>query len=229
MLILIAIGLFIGIIIIVHLYPSRFCMKELYPYNIKNNVKKNWAILLTTAINVNNKYIERKHLYEQQIIKWLTGTNLNIFVIESTNSKFDLPPHPRLKIIYKDIPTQTSSTISEMSSINEALKYIDIKYNYILKVTGRYYLSDIENHLKNIKDVDIILQKNCFSPFQHTEYFGGKRDIFEKFIKYFDRDNGIMEKQLYKFVIDNNLSFQRMGSFPNNIRRGGDNILINKL
>ena len=103
-----------------------------------------------------------------------------------------------------------------------------MEYNYILKVTGRYFLKGIEYHLKKVTDVDIVLQKHCKTNWQNSEYFGGKREVISNFIETV-LDKGLMEERLYDFIVKNKLTFKRIGPFPNNIRRGGDNLLIKNL
>ena len=197
----------------------------------KNIIKKKWAILLTTAINVKDisKRKSRKDLYNRQISKWLKYTNLDIFIVESTGADFDLfLYHPRITIIRANISNKGSSSQTEARSIKEAIQYIGLEYNYILKVTGRYFLKGIEYHLKKVTDVDIVLQKHCKTNWQNSEYFGGKREVISNFIETV-LDKGLMEERLYDFIVKNKLTFKRIGPFPNNIRRGGDNLLIKNL
>ena len=141
--------LLIMIYLLLKFNRPELCRKDTNIEKFTYTKRKNWAILLTTAINVNNQNQYRKILYEQQIKKWLSNTSFDIFVIESTNLGFpDIPKHPRLKIITIDIPNDNrslTSSITESYSILHALEHIPSVYNYILKVTGRYYLENIEN------------------------------------------------------------------------------------
>ncbi len=201
--------------------------------NIKNIDKKSykkWAIILTTAVDLKNKD-ERKKLYTKQIERWLNETDLDLFVIESTNTGFsDILPHPRLKIIIKDISKDQSSSQSESQSLLQALEEIPKEYNYIFKVTGRYFLKDFDSVLKDLPDADIYLQKHCndILSFQNSEYFGMERNLLIEMLKRIEKI-GMMEINIYQFIKDNNLKFYRLEPFFNDVRRGGDNALLNPL
>ena len=120
-----------------------------------------WIILLTTAINVNNqKQIDyRKKLYLQQIEQWLNNTNFFIFIVESTGSDFfnDIKNKNsnRIDVISLNLEKSNSSYILEAQSIKYAMNFIlntniGQECTHILKVTGRYFLNDIQDTLHNI-------------------------------------------------------------------------------
>ena len=210
---------------------ENFCKVE---NNLDVSIKKTnkkWAVLLTTAIDLHD-HLERKKIYEKQIDRWIKETDLDIFVIESTNKGFnDIPKNQRLKIITLDIPKNQSSSQSECQSIIQSLKQIPKEYNYIFKVTGRYFLKDLHKYLKDIPDADIYLQKlhcNDENKWQNTEYFGIKRSLLEKMLKKIEKI-GLMENNIYDFVKNHNLKFYKMEPFLNDIRRGGDSQLLNPL
>ena len=203
------------------------------------NTNNKWIVLLTAAINTNNniKDIEtRKIIYSNQIGNWLTKTTIPIFVIESTGYGFPNLNHDRLIKITTKLPQMASSSQSEAASISYALNEMkDDEHfkncSHILKVTGRYFLDNIENILKQIKpNLDVYLQihKNHSIRWQNTEYYGIKKELIESFIETV-LNIGIMEHQFYDFILSNNLKKQDIGPFKNNIRRGGDNLLINPL
>ena len=199
----------------------------------------NWIVLLTTAVNINNDQNDiekRKIIYSNQIGNWLTQTNMNIFVVESTGYGFPKLKHDRLVILKTNLPKCGSSSQSEAQSISYALNQIkDNEYfkncSHILKVTGRYFLYNIENKLKHTKpDLDVYLQihKNDIIKWQNTEYYGIKKQLFEPFINTV-LNCGFMEHKLYEFILLNKLKTQIIGPFKNNICRGGDNMLLNPL
>jgi hypothetical protein len=198
----------------------------------------NWIILLTTAVsNVNNSIHDteyRKELYNSNILKWLNNTNYIIVVVESSGYDFPDIVNERLYKISLNFETIYSSSQYEAQSIIYALSKIKNTefYNnctHILKVTGRYFLENIEDHLNShLQFQELYLQKhrNDSIKWQHTEYFGIKKELFLLFIepiKYI----GLIEHRLYDFSIDKSCSY--IGYFPNNVRRGGDNLLIENL
>lgn len=201
-----------------------------------------WVVLLTTAININNDINDindienRKIIYSNQIGNWLTKTNMHIFVIESTGYGFPKINHDRLIKITTKLPKMASSSQSEAASISFALNEMkDNAYfkncSHVLKVTGRYFLNNIENKLKSIKpDLDVYLQihKNHDIKWQNTEYYGIKKELFNPFIETV-LNIGIMESKFYNFILSNNLKTQNLLPSKNNIPRGGDKLIINPL
>jgi len=100
---------------------------------------------------------------------------------------------------------------------------------HILKVTGRYFLENIEDHL-NLKpqDKDLYLQKhrNNKIKWQNSEYYGIRKELFDNLLKNV-KTIGFMEHELWSFSI--NKSGCHIGYFKNTIKRGGDNMLIEQL
>jgi hypothetical protein len=198
-----------------------------------------WIILLTSSVsNINNKIKDseyRKKLYKQQITRWLNETNLDIFIVESSGYDFPEINHERLhKIIFKFDREYPSSSQYEAQSILYALENIKNtpQFNnctHILKVTGRYFLKDIEKVLNNThQDLDLYLQKHrdTNKKWQHTEYYGIKKELFLPFLQKF-KDIGLVEHILFEFSNQHSGCF--IGPFPNNVRRGGDNMLLKYL
>jgi len=220
-------------------------MKEIFTCNIIYYINiyiimNNWIILLTTAVNnVNNtmKYADyRKELYNYQILQWLKRTNYTIVVVESSGYDFPDIVNERLhKVIFKFDKELASSSQYEAQSILYALNSIkntDFYDNctHILKVTGRYFLENLEQHLNNQpQDKDLYLQKhrNDSQNWQNSEYFGIKKELFPLFLDSV-KNIGFMENCLWNFSV-NNKSYCHIGYFNNNIRRGGDHLLIKNL
>jgi hypothetical protein len=193
---------------------------------------------LTTAINSPENLIKdqdfRKVLYHTQIKKWLNETNYDIVVVESSGYDFPEIEHERLhKVIFTINYSLPSSSQYEAVSISYALKEIRnkdfyINCSHILKVSGRYFLKDITNHLNNVKqNKDLYLQKHYQVNWQNSEYYGIRKELFDLFIEGGVKQINLMEYELSKFSV--NKSMCRIGTFPNDIRRGGDNMLISNL
>lgn len=198
-----------------------------------------WIVLLTTAVSNNLNTIKdseyRKQLYSSQITKWLSNTNFTIVVIESSGYDFPEINHERLhKISFKIEENIASSSQSEAKSILYAIDHIkdcDFYKNstHILKVTGRYFLNGVETHLNSKpQNRDLYLQKhrNDKIRWQNSEYFGIRKELLYNFV-FSVKDKGLMEHALWYFSI--NKSGCHIGYFKNNIRRGGDNMLLEDL
>jgi hypothetical protein len=223
--------------IVIKLLKQQKIFQEQQKKIFQEQQKNKWIVLLTTAVNVNNQENDienRKIIYSNQIKNWLTKTNMHIFVVESTGCGFPKLNHDRLTIITTNLPKMNSSSQSEAASISYALNKIKDNEHFkncshILKVTGRYFLNNIENTLKNITpNLDVYLQIHKIKNWQNTEYYGIKKDLINPFIETV-LENGLMEHKFDDFILSNNLTSQKIGPFKNNIPRGGDNLLINLL
>jgi len=199
----------------------------------------NWIVLLTTAVsNISNTFHDieyRKQLYYKQILQWLEKTNYIIVVVESSGYNFPNIEHDRLhKITFKFSQPMPTSSQYEANSILYALdniKNCEFYKNctHILKVTGRYFLPDIEKHLNSKpQDKDLYLQRHRDNNirWQNSEYYGIRKELFHSLLKYV-KIRGLMENELWRFSIGK--SGCHIGYFENNIRRGGDNLLIKNL
>jgi hypothetical protein len=230
-----------------------------FNHNIVHTIKNNnthqksnntYIVLLTTAVNSGNTHNKdeidyRISLYKRQIHRWLMNTSLHIFCIESTGYIFEIydPRFHQINInLFKDDIIYNSSTILELQSLHAFFKYnhddmnidFDFKYTHIIKVTGRYYLEDIENKLKDYKDgLDVYLQKhvNHEIEWQNTEYYIMKKELFNDFVStnIAIENKQLMENMFYTYITSNTLKYMFIGPFPNNIPRGGDKFIITEL
>ena len=195
-----------------------------------------WIILLTTAIDNPTKTIPdseyRKEIYDIQINKWLNKTNYIVVVVESSGYTFPNIHHERLHKLSFVAPTHRCSSQYEAHSIMYALNAIKNTdyYNnctHILKVTGRYFLQNIECILNQVEQhKSLYLQKHFTHDWQHTEYYGIQKELFETFLETV-KICGLMEHKLSEFA--QNKSIVRIGPFPNTIARGGDKMIIQDL
>jgi hypothetical protein len=214
-------------------------LKKIYNNNNNNIPNNKWIILLTTAVaNVTNTIVDtqyRINLYTSKILEWLEKTKYIIVVVESSGYSFPDIAHERLyKVSFRfETPLKNSSQY-EANSILYALNEIkDTSYyndcSHILKVTGRYFLDGIEEHLNSKpQGKDLYLQKhrNNEIKWQNTEYFGIRKNLMYDFLITIKDDN-LIEHKLWDFSI--NKSGCHIGYFNNNVRRGGDNLLIENL
>jgi len=142
------------------------------------------TIILTCTVYVNNKKcclvqinpVERIKTYLKSIRQWLK-TNFHIIVVE--NSGYTFPGLTNEKIKYRDrfevitlnasdeppyLRNSISKGASELFSIHYAfIKSSIIKQsNFIIKVTARYFIPDLENYLKryDLDTYDCLTQNN---------------------------------------------------------------------
>ena len=216
------------IIIIIGLYFINNFLSNIEKFE---NINDKWIILLTTAVNNDEN---RKKTYIDSITKWLNNTPFYIFVVESSNYPFnEFKDNDRFYCYTFSFNEKYSSTsqyearsiLNILDNIKDNPKFINCKY--ILKVTGRYYLNGIENTLKNINDdKDLYLQIYRTEKEQNSEYFGIKKELFNELCNQI-KDFGLFEYKLFDF--SNNKKWTTIGPFENNIKRGGDELIISPL
>ena len=202
-------------------------------------IKNKWCVLLTTAIGLSDMEY-RKNLYLMQLEKWVTRTNYFIFIVESTghgdcfNTIKDRYPD-RIYIISICLPPSTSSSLLEAQSIHYAMIRMiqtNIDITHILKVTGRYFLDNIQNSLENvIPNLDFYIQIHTDHTvkWQHTEYYGIRKNLMIPMVNTVIQTSNFMENNFYMFIHQPHFKSTILGPFPNQIRRGGDNMLIENL
>jgi len=176
------------------------------------------TIILTSTVNVNpnkswvyqsNKN-ERIEIYLKSILQWLTKTNFNVILVE--NSGYSFEELDLEKKIYQDrfdIITFNENEInentylnlskgnSELFSINYAFrnsKLINEKTNFIIKITARYFIEELEDFLKeyDLNNYDSLSQsdrRRCEMVGSHIKNF---KFIFNDNI-YDDKNNGHVE------------------------------------
>jgi hypothetical protein len=131
------------------------------------------TIILTSTVNVHNKSFlyqtdpwERLECYLLSVRQWLTKTKLNIVLVE--NSGYTFPELKQELVDYKErfeiisfdesiiapeLTGNLSKGASELFAIYNALRVsciIQTKTNFVIKITARYFIPELENYLKNI-------------------------------------------------------------------------------
>ncbi len=159
------------------------------------------TIVLTTTVYIKPtidcsyqyKPDERILTYLVSLYQWLYKTNFNIILVE--NSGYTFPELNEEKIKYKDrfevitfneaelqeasyLKNISSKGASEVFSINYACQKSKIinPYNFIIKVTGRFFIPELESYLKsiNLNEYDCLTQYNrtrCEMVGAHCNYF----------------------------------------------------------
>ena len=131
------------------------------------------VIILTTTVFVQNKCylfqidpVERLNTYLKSIKQWLTQTKFKILVVENSGYPFnELQNSDRLEIISFDEGNSDNNSkgASELFSIDYALNHTKFQYDFVIKITGRYFIPKFEEYLcnynlKNSFCLDILTQ-----------------------------------------------------------------------
>jgi hypothetical protein len=163
------------------------------------------TLLLTSCIYVNNcSYLQRSDPNDRlndlklSLKKWFENTSFNIILVDNSNidinclEEFITQYSSRFEILTfegNNYPREYGKGYGERESINYALKHSKFLENkdYIMKCTGRYYLSNLEKVLNEIKDIEkyeAIAQESKVIPgvLLYCAFFYVKKDLFEKYI-----------------------------------------------
>ena len=179
----------------------------------------NIVVILTTTVKI-QKHITwleqrcsnvRYKMYEKIISLWLNKTNLNIVVIENSGHKFKVPDKfkNRFEMIsfsYSKIPEKDRINLNKMKAKGQhevyAIQYacnhskIIKNSDFVIKITGRYFIPSLENILiKNLKsDIDAIQQSVLWRKMNRCEVVGcSSKNIFKLF--YFPAKNDMLEQE----------------------------------
>lgn len=217
-----------------------------------------YAILMTTCVSPqifqkDDSPIIRKKLYEETIMLWLTCTNLDIYVMESSGSTLDIPNHPRINMYSFTIPNdivQGNSSIGEAMSIQKAMEYFGLveKYEFIVKVTGRYFVPELESFVNNVLSISRPIPSFLFQQYkrnlifsvifqdyirgknrQPSEIFGFKSNLYKVFTdRIINHTTHLMEESLHEMSSHPSMTIYRMPKLKLHkpVKRGGDRRLM---
>lgn len=222
---------------------------------------KDWIVLLTTARNRTDPKttLEYENMYKHRACKWLTQTSLPIFIVESSGIGFpeffsDYPPcnfdrkifskngteMDRLRIVttekeqnYGDSThLEALSLLKAFDAMKDTLQYQQA--DYLLKVTGRYFLENIEDviNMEWTPGLDFYLQRFRYpddgTGWQNTEYFGARREFIHELGQLVMDEHIPMEHAFYNLTLGRSMQIFEKG-FPNDTPRGGDKMILDPL
>ena len=205
-----------------------------------------WAVLITTAakppIKVKEPLHERTAAYKAALSKWMdaakTPQHPPVFVVESTGHALpaSIPPHRLDSFVVTPDQMTGSPSKAEAASILHALDTFHDAMQaagseFVLKVTGRYFIPDVHMLLRNIPaNVDIVLQHNRRTHGQNTEVFGFRRSLAPLLFGH-DFTHTSMEFQIQRAVKAHKLHVYRLPPIPNVLgaRRCGDRARLSTL
>ena len=163
---------------------------------------ENATVILTTTVNVQNKiYLfqtdknERIQVYLKKVRQWLENTSFTILLVENTGYTFPELAEEAMK--YKnrfEILSYVEAELEEAKFLTNnpykgASEIFSIQYAYhhtrlpitdfIIKITGRFYIPDLQGYLKTTPEMyDVLVQnkKNrCEMVGCHKKHF---EDVF---------------------------------------------------
>jgi hypothetical protein len=234
-------GFVIGfILIILVLFFTRNITKQSFDLN-------KTCILLTTTVHINTDYKNeyntpdaRLKTYKESIDEWLEKTKLIIYVVESSEYRFpEYINNPRVKI-YSFKSTNTiicngcSATPYEAESIRKAFEYFKLfEYENIIKVTGKYFIPNIETIIENIPvDSEIFLQNSYNNDLkqQNSEIFGCKTKYLLTIMNMItenSKKNINIESTLYNLIDSKKYKIYRFPTIKLNkpIKRGDNTVM----
>ncbi len=205
-----------------------------------------WAVLITTAakplIKVKEPLHERTAAYKAALSKWMdaakTPQHPPVFVVESTGHALpaSIPPHRLDSFVVTPDQMTGSPSKAEAASILHALDTFHDAMQaagseFVLKVTGRYFIPDVHTLLRDIPaNVDIVLQHNRRTHGQNTEVFGFRRFLAPLLFGH-DFTHTSMEFQIQRAVKAHKLHVYRLPPIPNVLgaRRCGDRARLSTL
>jgi hypothetical protein len=226
-----------------------------------NTYKNNIVIILTTTVYHHNVAtlaqtdpIDRINIYIKSFSNWLKNTSFNIVVVENSGYSFpDLKEYidmdkykDRFEIIsFNELEIDETIFLDNLESKGKhelyALKYACSNSNlikntqpdFIIKITGRYFISSLENFLSgyNIKNYTGLRQYNS----DNCEIVGFDYNNFIKYVN-INKDNvdNIEDhvEDYYKRIIES-MSIERVIVCPKFMieptRNGGGNEFRNEL
>lgn len=200
--------------------------------NAKNNYR--YLIILTTTINTHSdvshlkqtSQTERYQIYMDSINNWnkIRNKNFDVVVVENSGSRMELPDGMELYSLDTSDLRTTSKGQHELRSIKYVLDNVDLsQYDYVAKITGRYFIPELELELRKYKDFEVICQTNP----KRCEIVGCRVDLVDRVFEYPSSKDHV-EYEYYERTKDfKRLFLPRMLIKP--VRNGGYNELMTTL
>ncbi len=143
---------------------------------------------------------KRRPMYSQVLQKWASRSSLPIFIVDSCGENlFQDQIDSHFRYFQYHEPERDNISLAEISSIERALKYygFDItKFDLICKVTGKYWIPDLEKILHYIpEDAELVLQHRQDTHGQNSEVFAIRPSAMSNLIQNVQQHRG-MERGL---------------------------------
>lgn len=224
--------------------------------------EKDTAILLTTAVDPVKEFKsdkereeeinKRMNIYKDVIDNYMKKTKVRLFIIESTGNeklgeiyeKQDRIKYHTFKkkdsLFFNNIDNKSTSSFEAYSILTAYQKFNLGTYNKILKITGRYFVPNIEKIIDEFQEEpDIYVQNICDFPqkSQRSEVFGMKSNLCPGIMIEVIRQKALMERILFNLYFkhetnpDPPFKVQRISKIKleKPVIRGGDGMSITEL
>jgi hypothetical protein len=188
-----------------------------------------------------------KKLYLKVIRRWLENTQFNVYCVDSSNYTFPEIQNKRFHIysfLYKNKDPRIGKSNGECKSI--AYKYFQQdfqQYKFVIKITGRYFLQDLEKWTKKMKNrkmsKDLYTQRECmplphslayyFMSYVNSEIFICRSSKLYNMFRKKDK-NTLMENHLFDLEEENIGKYSKLPHFKNTLKtKRGDNLILKYL
>jgi len=203
------------------------------------------CVLLTTctitkSINGIGNEEERIKMYNEVINNYLNKTSINIYIVNSSGYTFpEFKNNPRIFIysyIQENKYLRYPVSYHEATSILKAFDYLNLnKFEYIIKITGRYFIPNINDIISKIPlGTELIFQNkdNSFilTFYQNSEIFGCKSSLLKNIMKTIINNNYISFEQIitllsfkYKYTKINKIKLN------NSVKKGSETKIMFEL
>ena len=196
------------------------------------NMNMNTTIILTSTVNINpikwwlfqRDKNDRLETYLKSILQWLSKTNFKVVLVE--NSGYNFEELNTEKELYKDrfeVITFVESELEESKILTEnphkgASEIFAINYgfqqskiikssDFIIKITARYFIPDLEKYLKNydLNECDCLTQNTrnrCEMVGSHVKNFDNifNTHTFDKNGQYVCHIESLYEERISEYT-----------------------------
>jgi len=189
-------------------------------------------------------------MYQDVIRWWMQNSKFDIYIVDSSNNAFDddieqackihhfdqtqcFDNFEKVKLLARKISSTTLETISLTKMIEVYGKEWADNYHYVIKLTGKYTLPDLEKLLKeSVKDDsnDFICQSKFRYNVQHSELMLCKANIMKQLIteisEISDTPFCMFEKKLY--IVSRTKKFMNLKKIINTskYKRGAGDLML---
>lgn len=175
--------------------------------------RSTFALCITTHHTQDNTT-----MYHETIRWWLRSTQFPmIFVVDSGNRRFadDIEHHDRVRVVHFDqtLYCKPGRSVSEyeLVSLHKGIVELEplfLNYDFIIKITGKYTLPELEQRLESVHlpdDVSLILQDRHWGVFgylyqNNTEMIGIRSNCIRAFIRDLFETTGNLERRVAKWT-----------------------------
>ena len=188
-------------------FSSKRNIKQISSVSILHHCRT--VILLTMCADSDEKIM----MYKNVLTHWLKSSNFVIYTVDSSGSNaFSSSTNSRwIPFSFQQDSSKKDTSSLEIDSILKAYESFKVQWNsvdLVFKVTGKYFLPDLELVTKYVsEDTNLILQHtHKVFPFigtfhQNSEIFGIKPILIPNFAKHFRT-----RKNWYNWYIENSLA-----------------------